>query len=99
MENSQLLRFLLIKQCQTLPDRHLLFWSGRGVNFMHPYMGKKAVLSTMHGKQQAIVQPFKKFLNISIQVPNKINTDVLGTFSGEIERELTPLKLFGKKQE
>ncbi|MFC0273956.1 DUF6671 family protein [Metabacillus herbersteinensis] len=64
---------------------------------MHPYMGKKAVLSTMHGKQQAIVQPFKKFLNVSIQVPNKINTDMLGTFSGEIERELTPLETLRKK--
>ncbi|GED17519.1 hypothetical protein AMI01nite_55100 [Aneurinibacillus migulanus] len=53
---------------------------------MPPYMGKKAVLSTMHGKQWVIVQPFKKFLNVSIKVPNKINTDLLGTFSGEIER-------------
>lgn len=64
---------------------------------MHPYMGKKAVLSTMHGKQQAIAQPFQKYLNVSIQVPHRINTDVLGTFSGEIERELTPLKTLRKK--
>jgi hypothetical protein len=30
-----------------------------------------AVISTIHEKQQAIVHPFKKFLNVSIQVPKK----------------------------
>ncbi len=41
----------------------------------------------MPGKQRTIVQPFKKFLNVSMKVPNKINTNLLGTFSGEIERD------------
>jgi hypothetical protein len=63
---------------------------------MHPYMGKKAVLSTMHGKQQAIGHPFRNFLNVSIQVP-KVNTDELGTFSGEVERKDSPLETLRKK--
>ena len=86
MENPQLWRFLLIKQRQTLPDHTFILKRKGKLTSMHPYIGKKAVLSTMHGKQQAIVSPFKKFLNVTVQVPNKINTDLLGTFSGEIER-------------
>lgn len=86
MENPQLRRFLLIKQRQTLPDHTFILKRKGKLTSMPPYMGKKAVLSTMHGKQWVIVQPFKKFLNVSIKVPNKINTDLLGTFSGEIER-------------
>jgi hypothetical protein len=64
---------------------------------MHPYKDRKAALSTMHGKQQAIGRTFNEILKISIQVPEKINTDELGTFSGEIEREGTPLETLRKK--
>jgi hypothetical protein len=63
----------------------------------HPYKQRKAALSTMHGKQQAIGRPFNEILKVSIQVPEKINTDALGTFSGEIEREDTPLETLRKK--
>ncbi|MCL7745513.1 DUF6671 family protein [Halalkalibacter alkaliphilus] len=64
---------------------------------MHPYKGRKAALSTMHDKRQAIGKPFNDLLGVSIKVPEKINTDLLGTFSGEIERELTPLETLRKK--
>lgn len=64
---------------------------------MHPYKDRKVALSTMHEKQEAIGKPFKKILGVSIQVPEKMNTDVLGTFSGEIERENTPLETIRKK--
>ncbi len=50
-------------------------------------------------KQRETVQPFKKFLKDSIKVPNKINIDLLGTFSGEIKDRLTPLETLWKKQE
>lgn len=86
MENPQLWRFLLIKQRQILLDHTFILKRKGKLTSMHPYMGKKAVLPTIHGKQRAIVQPFKTFLNVSIKAPNKINTDLLGTFSGKIER-------------
>lgn len=46
-------------------------------------------LGSMHKKEQAIAPPFKKFLGCKV-VPAEINTDLLGTFTGEIERTLSP---------
>jgi hypothetical protein len=57
----------------------------------HPYGGIRAALATIHGKEQAISPPFHEILGASIEVPEGINTDLLGTFSGEIERKKTPL--------
>lgn len=66
-------------------------------NAIHPYSGCKAVLATMHGKELAIGPPFHKLLQASIQIPEGINTDGLGTFTGEIERKGTPLETLRKK--
>ncbi|UOE93855.1 DUF6671 family protein [Alkalihalobacillus sp. LMS39] len=64
---------------------------------MHPYMNKIAALSTMHGKEQAIAEPFNEVLHVSITVSKNLNTDLLGTFSGEVEREDTPIETLRKK--
>jgi hypothetical protein len=64
---------------------------------LHPYKNRKAALSTMHGKEQAIGQPFSEILQVTVEVPEKINTDTLGTFSGELERKDTPLETLRKK--
>ncbi|WP_026672414.1 DUF6671 family protein [Alkalihalobacterium bogoriense] len=64
---------------------------------MHPYMNKKAALSTMHSKEQAIAEPFFELLHVSITVPKNLNTDLLGTFSGEVEREDTPIETLRNK--
>lgn len=64
---------------------------------IHPYYGCKAALATMHGKELAISPPFYKILQVSIQIPKGINTDDLGTFTGEIERKGTPLETLRKK--
>lgn len=64
---------------------------------IHPYYGCKAALATMHGKDLAISPPLRKILQISIQIPEDINTDDLGTFTGEIERKGTPLETLRKK--
>ncbi|MCW8193734.1 hypothetical protein F6455_02910 [Proteobacteria bacterium 005FR1] len=50
------------------------------------YTGRTAVLATMHRKQAAIAPVFKSRLGVNIRVPAGIDTDALGTFTGEIAR-------------
>jgi len=58
-------------------------WSER------PFFGRHAVLATMHGKEEAIAPVFKRQLGLAILVSEGIDTDALGTFSGEIARDGT----------
>ncbi|MEY4291205.1 MAG: hypothetical protein RL130_1147 [Actinomycetota bacterium] len=51
----------------------------------HPYAGKSAVLATLHKKGNLIAPEFAKILKMSVEEV-AIDTDSLGTFSGEIER-------------
>lgn len=53
------------------------------------YHNQLCHLASMHQKEKALGDAFKKFLGCKI-VPAQINTDLLGTFTGEIERTLTP---------
>jgi hypothetical protein len=50
------------------------------------YAGSQAVLATMHHKEAAIAPVFRAALGITLQVPPGIDTDALGTFTGEIAR-------------
>ncbi len=52
----------------------------------HHYTGRTAALATMHGKQAAISPVLEARLGLSIVVPDSLNTDTLGTFTGEVER-------------
>lgn len=51
-----------------------------------PYRGQRAVLTTMHGKERVIEPVLREELGLEIVVPNGLDTDSLGTFSGEIPR-------------
>lgn len=53
----------------------------------HPYSGHAAVLATMHGKERAISAPFRDRLGLDVIKPDKIDTDIFGTFTGEVRRE------------
>lgn len=53
------------------------------------YQNKTCYLASMHKKETAVSIPFEKFLGCKV-IPAEINTDLLGTFTGEIERTLTP---------
>lgn len=64
----------------------------------HPYWGMKAVLTTKHEKGIQIAPAFAKYLNMRIEELN-IDTDQLGTFSGEIERTGTAREVAIKKAE
>ena len=51
-----------------------------------PYAGRAAALATMHGKERAISPALEAGLGLRVVVPSDLDTDTLGTFTGEIER-------------
>ena len=57
----------------------------------HPYANKKAVLTTKHKKASLIAPALSQTLRIEL-MEHSADTDQLGTFSGEIERLLSPLE-------
>lgn len=52
---------------------------------MHPYANQRIGLATMHEKERALAPAFRRVLGAEIVVP-PIDTDTLGTFSGEVPR-------------
>ncbi len=54
-----------------------------------PYTGRVAVLATMHGKEAAFAPVLADRLGVDTIVPEGIDTDALGTFTGEIARQGT----------
>lgn len=62
------------------------------------YFGKRKIaIASMHGKQQVIAPVLQESLGLEFVVPQQLNTDQLGTFSGEVERLLSPLEVARKK--
>ena len=55
----------------------------------HPYFGKKAVIATKHEKGKIVAPIFKDVLGLQVSECN-LDTDILGTFTGEIERKQSP---------
>jgi hypothetical protein len=62
-----------------------------------PYRNRRAVLATKHHKEKAISGPLKETTGLSIFVPPDLDTDLLGTFSGEVERQGTPGEVVVRK--
>ena len=56
----------------------------------HPYAGAVIALATLHGKAEALAPAFAA-IGARLVTAEGVDTDALGTFSGEIERELPPL--------
>lgn len=50
------------------------------------YAGRRAALATMHGKEAAIAPPLFERLGLAVEVPPGLDTDRLGTFTGEVPR-------------
>jgi hypothetical protein len=50
------------------------------------YSGARAVLATKHAKEAVIADPFRQLLRLSIVVPDSIDTDFVGTHTGEVRR-------------
>lgn len=62
------------------------------------FSGRKVAIATMHIKERVIAPIISSKLGLDPFVP-EMNTDALGTFSGEIERVLSPLAAARKKCE
>lgn len=52
----------------------------------HPYAGKRIGLATIHEKERALAPPFRRLIGADVVVAPNLNTDTLGTFSGEVAR-------------
>lgn len=72
--------------------------SFRNISLSDYFSGKQAVLVTMHGKEQ-VIGPLLKQIGLQVGVSNRINTDLFGTFSGEIERPASQLETLRLKAE
>ncbi|MBA3995260.1 MAG: hypothetical protein C0469_17210 [Cyanobacteria bacterium DS2.3.42] len=60
------------------------------------YSGRRVVLTTKHGKAAALSLPLKAGLGLLLESV-ELDTDLLGTFTGEIERVGTPVETAIKK--
>lgn len=66
---------------------------------MEFFKGRTLVIATKHGKELVIAPKATEKLGVDTLVPAGFDTDVLGTFSGEIERKQDPLCTLRKKCE
>ena len=57
-----------------------------------PYAGARAVVATQHGKERAVAPAMLHLLGLDVFVPDRIDTDVLGTFSGDVARPASMLE-------
>lgn len=55
------------------------------------FKGRKLLIATKHKKEKVIASQVEKSLNLECFVPEKFDTDTLGTFTGEVERKDDPL--------
>jgi hypothetical protein len=61
------------------------------------FKDRSLFIASMHGKEQAIAPLLEKELGVNCFTIEGFNTDCYGTFSGEIEREGSPLETIRKK--
>jgi len=55
------------------------------------FRGRTLVIATMHGKEAVLAPPLENALGVRCHLPEKLNTDVFGTFTGGIKRPGTAL--------
>jgi len=63
----------------------------------HPYAGRTAVIATMHRKEEAVAPALMSTLGLVVTSTPGLDTDQLGTFSGEIPRDGTMLDVAVRK--
>ena len=61
------------------------------------FENRKLLIATKHQKESVIAPIFEKELGVSCFVDETFDTDTLGTFTGEIERELDPISTAREK--
>ncbi len=63
------------------------------------FEGRQLVIASMHQKEQVLQPLLEASLKVTISVVDGLNTDLLGTFSGEVARIADPLTTARKKCE
>jgi len=66
-------------------------------NSRSPYAGRTAVIATMHRKEAAVAPALISMLGLAVTLAPGLDTDLLGTFSGEIPRQGTMLEVATRK--
>ena len=61
------------------------------------FAGRAAVVATMHGKERSLALPLGVALGVSLRATSDLDTDVLGTFSGEVPRPGSPAEIVVRK--
>ncbi|MFY7963698.1 MAG: DUF6671 family protein [Chitinophagaceae bacterium] len=61
------------------------------------FSGRKLIIATKHKKEQVIGPIVEKGLGVTSFVNDEFDTDILGTFTGEIERKLDPIETVRQK--
>lgn len=61
------------------------------------FQGRPIVIATMHGKESVIAPILEHSLGLNPVSINTLNTDELGTFTGEVERKSDPLSTARQK--
>lgn len=65
---------------------------------MHPlFVGRTLAIATKHKKELILADKLENRLGVKCTVPKQFDTDVLGTFTGEIERTLSPVEAARQK--
>ena len=63
------------------------------------FEGRQLVIASMHQKEQVLKPLLEASLKVKVAVADGLNTDLLGTFSGEVARIADPLSTARKKCE
>ena len=63
----------------------------------HYFSGRQVVIATKHQKEQVIGPALQEAFGMEYVVTEKVDTDLLGTFTGEVERVLTPVEAARQK--
>lgn len=61
------------------------------------YAGRTIVMTTKHGKERQVSLPLRVGLGATLAVAEGIDTDLLGTFTGEVPREGSPREVAIRK--
>ncbi|GGE22831.1 DUF6671 family protein [Psychroflexus salis] len=61
------------------------------------FESRRVVIATKHKKEKVIAPILEKGLGVHCFLPEDFDTDILGTFTGEVDRELDPVSTARKK--
>jgi hypothetical protein len=65
---------------------------------MHPlFAGRTLAIATRHKKEIVLAGKLEHTLGVICKVPEHLDTDLLGTFTGEVERTLSPVEAAREK--